>query len=162
MVSPPVCCPAKLGDLCFRKSCSDRNICLLHHFSLTSLAVLIFPKKSHGCHAGCRVSRPLTASLYSSKSHNITKRILKPQSLLLTFSQDAKLARSFSSRHSDCEPEFMLQTVFIYLKSIRLLCTKYFQYEIFDLGQDEGDLSLACGSSSCCPGHGLRRLWRRG
>lgn len=63
-------------------------------------------EKSHGGHGGCRVNRPLTASLYSSKSHNITNRILKAQSLLQTLSQDAKLARSFSSRHSDYEPEF--------------------------------------------------------
>lgn len=79
------------------KSSYDNNICLLHHFPLTSPTILIFPRNLTAAMLGAGSIKLLTASLHSSKSYHITKWISKPASSQQAFSLHTKLAKTSSS-----------------------------------------------------------------
>lgn len=139
------------------KSSYDNNICLLHHFPLTSPTILIFPRNLTAATLGVGSIKLLTASLHSSKSYRITKWISKPASSQQASSLHTKLAKNSSSHLWIVSQVFVGDCVF----ASEIVCMKSFQYKFSDSGQDEGDFSPA-RSSSCRLGHRLWRLWRRG
>lgn len=123
-------------------------------FSVDLSCYIDLCKKSHGCHAGCRVNQAfdrLTSFFKKLSHHKVNFKAFEASS------RHTKLAKSSSSYIWIVSQDFVGDCVF----ASKIACMKSSQWKFSDSGQDEGDFSLAC-SSSCQLGHSLWRLWRRG
>lgn len=104
------------------KSSYDNNICLFHHFPLTSPAILIFPRNLMAATLGAGSIKLLTTSLYSSKSYRITKWISKPSRSQQASSRHTEFAKSSSSYLWIVSQDFVVDLYF---------CFKNCLYEVF-------------------------------